>query len=160
LVLHAGNSGEQRAYHPGLLRLIVGLAADLGLRAAGRLHCCAWRALLLWWALDHGATGTGARWARANLAGLVARADARRAGRNRGLQDVLGHVRRRRALGLEHVTTHVGLGRAWGDAGLQNILGPVNLGATITVTIVASVAALAAALATAIILWLAADITR
>jgi hypothetical protein len=160
LGLETRNCREQGAHHPGLLGLVVGLAADLGLRATRRLHSGTGRALLLGRALNDGAAGARARRAGANLAGLITRADAWRAGGDSGLQDVLGHIRRCGALRFEHVATHVGLGRARRDAGLQHVLGPVNLGAAVAVTIVTSIAALTAALTAAIILWLAAHLTR
>jgi hypothetical protein len=160
LSLEARDCGQQRADHPGLLGLVVGLAADLGLRATRGLHSGTGRALFLGRAFDHRAAGAGARRARANLAGLVAGADAGRARRDCGLQDVLRHIRRCGALGLEHVAAHVGLGRAGRDAGLQNVLGPVDAGAAIAIVVVTSVAALATALTAAIIARLAADIAR
>jgi hypothetical protein len=128
---HATDTSQQRPYHPRLLRLIVGLAMHLGLRAAGWLHGSARRAALGLRAGHHGAPRARAGWALTDLAWLVARADTRRTRRHGRLEDVAAHVRWRRALGLEHVAAHVGLRRAWRNRRLQNILGPIDLGALV-----------------------------
>ncbi len=98
--------------------MVIGLTRHLGLRAAGWLHSSARRALFGLRAGDHRATGTRARRALTNLAGFVTCGDTRRAWWYRGLQNILGHVGRCRALRLEHVATHVRLGWARGDTGL------------------------------------------
>ena len=148
-ILHTADLCEQRAHHPRLLRLILGLAADDGLRAAGRLNRGARRARRRWRAGHNGATCDGAGRALTDLAGLVARADAGRARRHGGLQDILGHIRRGRALALQHVAAEVGLGRARRDGRLQNILGPVDGGAAslIVGVLLGAVAVIAAGLA-------------
>ena len=64
--------------------------AGLGLRA---FHCRATRAR--------------ARRAFPNLTGFGARADARRAGGHRGLEDILAHIRLRRAFRLQHILGHI-----------------------------------------------------
>ena len=130
---------EQGAHQPGLFGFVSGLARDLGLWATGRLHGCAGRALLGLWAGNDGAARAGARRAGPNLAGLVARADAGRAGRNRGLQNVSRHVRRRRALGLEHVATEIGLRGARRNRRLEHILGPINLRTAVAVLLITTV---------------------
>lgn len=109
ICLHAADRGKKRAHHPGFLRLVVGLAMHLGFRAAGRLHGGARGAALGFRAGDHGAAGTRAGWAFADLTGLVAGADAGWACGNRRLQDVAAHIGRRGAFCLEHVATHIGL---------------------------------------------------
>jgi len=146
--LHARDGCQQRAHHPRLFRLVVGLARDLGLWATRGLHRRTGRAGSGLWALDHGAADHGAWRALTDLARLVARADARRAGRYRGLQDVLGHIRRCRALTLEHVPAHVGQCGARRDGCLQNILGPVHLGALATLVGIPAVATAVATIAT------------
>jgi len=103
----------------------------LGLRATRRLDCGARRAALGLRAVDHRATRSRAWRTFADLAGLVARADAGRACRDSRLEDVAAHVGWRGALGLEHIATHIRLRRAWGNRGLQYILGPVDLGALV-----------------------------
>ena len=128
-ISHARDRCQQRAHKPRLLLHIIGLAADRGFGAARGLHGRAGCARLGFGAGDNRATRTRARRAVANLAGLVARADAGRAGRYSRLEHVLGHVRRRRAFRLEHVPTHIGLGWARGNTRLQDVLGPVDLGA-------------------------------
>ncbi len=117
-ILHTADLGEQRAHHPRLLRLILCFTAHYGLRATGRLNGGARRARRRWRAGYDGATCNGAGRALADLAGLVARADTGRARRDGGLQDILGHIRRGRALALQHVAAEVGLGRARRDGGL------------------------------------------
>ena len=134
--LHWADGRQQGAHHPRLLGLVVGLAGDMGLRATRRLHSSAGRALRGLGAGHHRATRAGARRALTDLTGLIACADARRAGWHGRLQHVLGHIGRGRALGFEHVPGHVGLGRAWRNAGLQHILGPINRRAPVTIAIV------------------------
>jgi hypothetical protein len=128
-MLHRADTGEQRAHHPGLVGAVIGLAGDRGLRAARGLHRCAGRARLRLGALNNGAADHGAGRAFADLAGLVARGDTGRARGHSGLQDVLRHIRGRRALALEHILGHIGQRRARGDRRLQDVLGPVDLGA-------------------------------
>jgi hypothetical protein len=132
--LHAADRSQKRAHHPGLLRLVVGLAIDLGLRAARRLYSGAGRAALGLRAGYDGAAGSGARRALTDLAGLVARADAGRAGGNGRLEDIAAHVGRRGALRLQHVAAHVGLRWASGNRSLEHILGPVDLGTLVSVS--------------------------
>ena len=129
-VLHA-RAGQQWAHHPGLFRRVVGLAAHFGLRAPRRLHRCTRRARLGLRALYDGAAGTGAGRALADLTGLVACADAGRAGGDGRLENVAAHIGQCGTLGLEHVARQIGLCRARRDGGLQNILGPIDLGALV-----------------------------
>lgn len=136
VILHRANAGEQRAHHPRLLGLVIGLTGDLRLGAARGLHGGAGRAGAGLGALYYGATSHRARRALTYLTRLVARADTRWARRNRGLQDILRHVGRGRALGLQHVAAHIGLRRARRNTGLQDIFGPVNLGAYLAVGVV------------------------
>ena len=103
----------------------------LGLRASRRFHRRAGRAALGLRALDHRATRSRAGRAIADLARLVARADTRRAGGHRRLENVATHVRRSGALCLEHVAAQIGLRRARRDRGLQDILRPIDLGALV-----------------------------
>lgn len=137
---HAADGGEQRAHHPGFLRDIVRLALDDGFRAARRLDGGAGRAALGFGARDNGASRARARRALSNLAGLVARADAGRARRHCGLQDIAAHVGRSGAFGLEHVAAEIGLGRARRNGSLQDVFRPIDLGAAIAVLLVALVA--------------------
>lgn len=141
--LQATNGRQHRAHHPGLLGLILGLAGDTRLRAARRLHSCTGRAGLGLRALNHRATHHRAGRALTDLAGLVAGADARRARGHSRLQNVLGHIRGRRALALQHIARHIGLGWAGRDGGPQHILRPVNLRAC-TMIITAAVAGITA----------------
>jgi hypothetical protein len=140
--LHAADCCEQRADHPGLLFLVIGLTADLGFRASRRLDGGTRRAALGLRTGDYGASRTRAGRALTDLTGLVTGADTGGAGGNCGLEDVLGHIRRCGALGLEHVAAHVGLRRAGRNTGFENILGPVNLRTLDTAALVVLVAAI------------------
>jgi len=104
----------------------------LGLRAAGRLDRGAGRAALGLGTLYHGATGARARRALTDLARFVAGADAGRAGGHGRLENVAAHVGQRGTSRLEHVATHIRLGWAGRDGGLEYILGPVDLRALLT----------------------------
>jgi len=125
--LKATHRRQHRSHGPRLLLLIIGLAVHLGLRATWWLYRSARRARLGLGTLDNRAPRARARRALADLARLVACADARRARRHGRLQNVPRHVRRCRALCLEHVPAHIGLLRARRNRGLQNVLGPINL---------------------------------
>ena len=81
--LHAADRRQQRANHPGLLRFVVGLAMHLRLRATRRLDGGAGRAGFRLRTGHNGASRSGARRALTDLAGLVAGADAGRAGGHR-----------------------------------------------------------------------------
>jgi hypothetical protein len=149
--LHAADCCEQRADHPGLLFLVIGLTADLGFRASRRLNGGARRAALGLRAGDHGASRARAGRALTDLTGLVTGADTGRAGGNRGLENVTAHIGRCGALRLEHVAAHVGLRRAGRDAGFEHVLGPVDLGALDTAALVVLVAAIVLLLAAAVV---------
>ena len=125
--LHATNAGQERAHHPRLLWLVVGLAMHLGFGAARRLDGCARRAALGLRAGDHRASRPRAGRAFADLTGLVALADTGGAGWHRRLENIATHVRRGRTFRLEHIAAQVGLRGARRNRCLQNILGPVNL---------------------------------
>jgi len=79
---------QHRPHEPRTLLLILRLAGHLRLRAPRRLHRSARSTGLGFWAGDHGTSGSRARRAFTNLAGLVAGADAGRAGRHRRLQNI------------------------------------------------------------------------
>lgn len=145
--LHRTDAGQQRADHPGLFGLIVGLAGDLGLGAARGLNGGTGRTLPGRRAFDCRAARARAGRALTDLARLVACADAGRAGRYCRLQNVLGHVGRCRALGLQHVARHVGLRRARRNRRTQHVFGPVDRRAALVI-IGVSTRALAPATAT------------
>ena len=98
---------------------VLGLTLDIGFRARSTHRGRAGRAGLRFGTLDHGASRSRAGRALANLTGLGAGRDTRRAVRNRGFQHILGHVRLRRAFRLEHIFRHIGHGRAGRNRGLQ-----------------------------------------
>jgi len=143
--LHIADCAEERAHHPRLFGLVAGLAGDMRFGATRRLNGGTRRARLGLGALHCRAAGAGAGRALTDLAGLVAGADARRAWRNRRLQDVLGHIRGRRTLSLEHIAAHVGKRRAGRDRGLQDVFGPINLRTRTTIGMIVMVAVAVAA---------------
>ncbi len=125
--LHRTDTGKQRTHHPGLVGAVISLAGNGWLRAAWRLHGRTGRTGLGLGALDDRAANYGARWALANLTGLVTCRDTGRARGNRGLQDILRHIGGRRALALEHILGHVWQWWAWRHGGLQDIFRPIDL---------------------------------
>lgn len=139
MYLHIADRGEERAHHPGFFRYIIRLAFDDGFGASRRLHRCTRRAALGFGARDDGAARPGARRTFTDLARLVARADARWAGRHCRLENIAAHIGRRGAFRLEHVAAQIGLRRARRNRRLQHIFGPIDLGAAITVLLVATV---------------------
>lgn len=145
--LHRADGGQQWTDHPWLFTFIAGTAVHLWLRAAGWLHSCTGSAGLRLRAVWQWATGTRAGRAFTDLAGLVAGADAGRAGGHGGLQHVAGHVHWSGALRLEHIAAQIGLLGTGRNRGLQHILGPVNNrtgGARGTVAIITCLSAAAA----------------
>jgi hypothetical protein len=131
--LHRADSGQQRAHEPRLFRFISRLTRDLGFRATRGLHSSAGRARCRRRAFHNRAARARAGRAITDLTGLVTGGDTRRAGRHGRLQNISGHVWRRRTLRLEHVAGQIGLGRARRYTGLQHILGPVHLRAAIAI---------------------------
>ena len=125
--LTTGDRGQQRPNHPRFIWFIICLATNLRFRATRWFHGSTRGTGLGFRTCDHGTTRTRARRAFTNLARLIAGADARRAGRYSRLQNITRHVGRSRAFCLEHITAHIGLGRARRYTGFQNILGPVYL---------------------------------
>ncbi len=110
--------GQHRSYV--VYGLVLGITLYIGFRTG--LHanigtCRAWFGIR---AFDAGASCSWARRTLSNLARLGTCTNTRRACRDRGFQNIFGHVRLRRALCLEHITSHVGLWWARGDGGTQN----------------------------------------
>jgi hypothetical protein len=104
------------------LRFVLCLTLDIGF-GTGRAHGRGTgRAGLRLRALHHGTPGSWARRALADLTRLGAGRDTGGTVRDRGFEDVLGHVGLRRALRLQHILGHVGHRGARGHRRLEHPL--------------------------------------
>jgi hypothetical protein len=114
-----GRGTGQHRTHLGI-RNIICRTFYTGFRTRGALSCRTGGTGLRFRALDHGAARPRAGRAFTNLAGLGTTGNARRAFRNRGFQNVLRHIRKRRAFCLQHVLGKIGHRRAGRNGGTKN----------------------------------------